>query len=411
MSSTKVKKQLKALLKAPDNRFCADCPQKKPTWASINIGVFLCLQCAGIHRDMGVHITKVRSVELDTWKPEWVAVMKKWGNRKANAYWEANCPSGYAGRPTEEEALALSFKLKKFIRDKYDRKLWVAKDGDAVPADSQNDVVSAEESDEIDEEAERRRRRRQARKKKKEKEMQAAKQKTKMSAEPTPPTEELDLFGESMTSKAESSDGLDLFSSQFEELQVNSNSSNAQQQQHVPTSQPTQQTNSHQSKTANIMAMFSQGSTQGTTYGQGLGGNQLPYARNPIQQQPMMQTQPMMNSMNARPVYQQTQNNMQANSMQNLSSGTMFNNMQQSQGSHFQSMNAQTNLMQPGKPLNQQANTMQGASMQQFQMNPSQIGMAQRPMMNLMQPAKGLQSQPTTMQPGILQPTKYGGSK
>lgn len=154
MSSTKVKKQLKALLKAPDNRFCADCPQKKPTWASINIGVFLCLQCAGIHRDMGVHITKVRSVELDTWKPEWVAVMKKWGNRKANAYWEANCPSGYAGRPTEEEALALSFKLKKFIRDKYDRKLWVAKDGDAVPADSQNDVVSAEESDEIDEEAE-----------------------------------------------------------------------------------------------------------------------------------------------------------------------------------------------------------------------------------------------------------------
>ena len=239
--------------------------------------------------------------------------------------------------------------------------------------------------------------------------MQAAKQQTKMSVKPNPPTEELDLFGENMTSKAESSDGLDLFSTQFEDLQVNSSNPNAQQKQPVETSKPIQQTNSHQSKTANIMAMFSQGSGQGTTYGQGLGSNQVPYARNPMQQQPMMQTQPMMNSMNV----QQTQNSMQANSMQNFSSGTtfQFNNMQQSQGGYLQSMNPQMNLMQPGKALNPQANTMQGASMQQFQMNTNQAGMAQRPIMNLMQPAKGLQSQPSTMQPGILQPTKYGGNK
>lgn len=127
MSSEKVKRALKTLLKHEDNKFCADCPQKKPTWASINLGVFLCLHCAGIHRDMGVHISKVRSVELDTWQPEWVKVMQKWGNRRANKYWEATMPANYPGRPSEAEAQALSQKLKKFIRDKYEKKTWAAK--------------------------------------------------------------------------------------------------------------------------------------------------------------------------------------------------------------------------------------------------------------------------------------------
>ena len=126
MSSDKIKRALKVLLKHEDNRYCADCPQKKPTWASINLGVFLCLHCAGIHRDMGVHISKVRSVELDTWQPEWVKVMQKWGNRRANKYWEARMPANYSGRPTEAEAQALSVKLKRFIRDKYEKKKWVA---------------------------------------------------------------------------------------------------------------------------------------------------------------------------------------------------------------------------------------------------------------------------------------------
>lgn len=45
-----------------------------PRWASWNLGVFLCIRCAGIHRNLGVHISKVKSVNLDTWTPEQVAV-------------------------------------------------------------------------------------------------------------------------------------------------------------------------------------------------------------------------------------------------------------------------------------------------------------------------------------------------
>lgn len=45
-----------------------------PRWASWNLGIFLCIRCAGIHRNLGVHISKVKSVNLDTWTPEQVAV-------------------------------------------------------------------------------------------------------------------------------------------------------------------------------------------------------------------------------------------------------------------------------------------------------------------------------------------------
>lgn len=45
-----------------------------PRWASWNIGVFLCIRCAGIHRNLGVHISKVKSINLDSWTPEQIAV-------------------------------------------------------------------------------------------------------------------------------------------------------------------------------------------------------------------------------------------------------------------------------------------------------------------------------------------------
>ena len=138
MSTDKIKKELKELLskseylhqnntptltlikEEPDNRYCADCPIKGPTWASVNLGVWICMPCSGIHRSLGTHITQVRSVDLDKWKPEWVEVMKTWGNAKANVVWEAKMPKGYEGRPNETEAQELTPKLQKFIKDKYE---------------------------------------------------------------------------------------------------------------------------------------------------------------------------------------------------------------------------------------------------------------------------------------------------
>lgn len=52
---------LKRILSRPENRTCADCGDQMPTWASINCGVFLCLKCSGIHRSLGVHISKAKT--------------------------------------------------------------------------------------------------------------------------------------------------------------------------------------------------------------------------------------------------------------------------------------------------------------------------------------------------------------
>jgi stromal membrane-associated protein len=65
---------LGSMLREEENKYCADCDSKGPRWASWNLGVFLCIRCAGIHRKLGVHISRVKSVNLDQWTPEQIAV-------------------------------------------------------------------------------------------------------------------------------------------------------------------------------------------------------------------------------------------------------------------------------------------------------------------------------------------------
>jgi hypothetical protein len=79
-----------ALLRKGDaaNRLCADCGEPDPTWASISLGVLLCIECAGVHRRIGVHVTKVRSLELDTWPPCDTQLVARLGNAVTNAVFE-----------------------------------------------------------------------------------------------------------------------------------------------------------------------------------------------------------------------------------------------------------------------------------------------------------------------------------
>ncbi|KAF4554338.1 putative ADP-ribosylation factor GTPase-activating protein 1 [Elsinoe fawcettii] len=121
---------LKQLVKLEGNKSCADCKRNKhPRWASWNLGIFVCIRCSGIHRGMGTHISRVKSVDLDAWTDEQLQSMIRWGNTRANKYWEAKLAPGHV--PAEA-------KIENFIRTKYDSRRW-AMDG-AMPDPSTLDA-------------------------------------------------------------------------------------------------------------------------------------------------------------------------------------------------------------------------------------------------------------------------------
>eukprot|EP01100_Stratorugosa_tubuloviscum_P010773 TRINITY_DN468_c0_g1_i1.p1 TRINITY_DN468_c0_g1~~TRINITY_DN468_c0_g1_i1.p1 ORF type:complete len:765 (-),score=408.14 TRINITY_DN468_c0_g1_i1:202-2496(-) len=81
---------------SPSNSLCADCNLKDPDWTSINLGCIICHECSGVHRALGTHISKVRSLTLDKWEPQLLQIMKLLGNQCVNSIFEASIPSKYA---------------------------------------------------------------------------------------------------------------------------------------------------------------------------------------------------------------------------------------------------------------------------------------------------------------------------
>ncbi|XP_078620262.1 uncharacterized protein LOC144887122 isoform X3 [Branchiostoma floridae x Branchiostoma japonicum] len=120
---------LAQLLREEDNKYCVDCEAKGPRWASWNLGLFLCIRCAGIHRNLGVHISRVKSVNLDSWTPEQIQMMQEVGNYQARAVYEARLPDSFR-RPQTDSA------LEQFIRSKYERKQYIDKNAHIItPSD------------------------------------------------------------------------------------------------------------------------------------------------------------------------------------------------------------------------------------------------------------------------------------
>ena len=105
------------------NGKCADCNCSEAgsvTWSSINLGITICINCSGIHRALGVHISKVRSLTLDVWEMETVAIMEALGNSKMNAIYEYKLPANQKLTPQ-----ASSNERNEYIRSKYIDKRWV----------------------------------------------------------------------------------------------------------------------------------------------------------------------------------------------------------------------------------------------------------------------------------------------
>ncbi|XP_031219463.1 arf-GAP with coiled-coil, ANK repeat and PH domain-containing protein 2 isoform X9 [Mastomys coucha] len=108
----------------PGNTSCCDCGLADPRWASINLGITLCIECSGIHRSLGVHFSKVRSLTLDTWEPELLKLMCELGNDVINRIYEAKLEKMGVKKPQpgqrqEKEAyIRAKYVERKFV-DKY----------------------------------------------------------------------------------------------------------------------------------------------------------------------------------------------------------------------------------------------------------------------------------------------------
>ncbi|XDB58654.1 PREDICTED: arf-GAP with coiled-coil, ANK repeat and PH domain-containing protein 3 isoform X1 [Capra hircus] len=120
--SVKGESVLQRVQNVAGNSQCGDCGQPDPRWASINLGVLLCIECSGIHRSLGVHCSKVRSLTLDSWEPELLKLMCELGNSTVNRIYEAQCEGPGIRKPT---ASSPRQDKEAWIKDKYVEKKFV----------------------------------------------------------------------------------------------------------------------------------------------------------------------------------------------------------------------------------------------------------------------------------------------
>ncbi|XP_051121411.1 ADP-ribosylation factor GTPase-activating protein AGD2-like isoform X2 [Andrographis paniculata] len=150
----------KILREVPGNDQCAECCAPDPDWASLNLGVLMCIECSGIHRNLGVHISKVRSLNLDVrvWEPVVLDLFRALGNSYCNSVWEEllllnkdskiEFDGSSIAKPSPKDGI---HEKEKFIQAKYARKLLVNKEATALRDESISTIWKAVRSNNLQE--------------------------------------------------------------------------------------------------------------------------------------------------------------------------------------------------------------------------------------------------------------------
>uniref|UniRef100_A0A8C3A944 ArfGAP with SH3 domain, ankyrin repeat and PH domain 1 n=1 Tax=Cyclopterus lumpus TaxID=8103 RepID=A0A8C3A944_CYCLU len=111
------------VLRMPGNEVCCDCGASDPKWLSTNLGILTCIECSGIHREMGVHISRIQSMELDKLGTSELLLAKNVGNSSFNEIMEGNLTSpSPKPTPSSDMTVRKEFINAKYVDHKYARK-------------------------------------------------------------------------------------------------------------------------------------------------------------------------------------------------------------------------------------------------------------------------------------------------